>query len=44
MKIFLAVENLDSIWDMPDVSGLHQMSKIYILLDLQFEVHGGRPR
>ena len=44
MKIFLAVENLDSIWDMPGVSGLHQMSKIYILLDLQFEVHGGRPR
>ena len=44
MKIFLTVENLDSFWDMPDVSGLHQMSKIYILLDLQFEVHGGRPR
>ena len=44
MKIFLAVENLYSIWDMPDVSGLHQISKIYILLDLQFEVHGGRPR
>ena len=44
MKIFLAVEKLDSIWDMPDVSGLHQISKIYILLDLWFEVHGGRPR
>ena len=44
MKIFLAVENLDSIWDMPGVSGLRQISKIYILLDLQFEVHGGRPR
>ena len=44
MKIFLTVENLDSIWDMPDVSGLHQIQKIYILLDLRFEVHGGRPR
>ena len=44
MKIFLSVENLDSFWDMPGVSGLHQMSKIYILLDLRFEVHGGRPR
>ena len=44
MKLFLAVENLDSIWYMLDVSGLHQISKIYILLDLRFEVHGGRPR
>ena len=44
MKIFLSAENLDSFWDIPGVSGLHQMSKIYILLDLQFEVHGGRPR
>ena len=28
------VKYLNSIWDMPDVSGLHQISKIYILLDL----------
>lgn len=44
MKIFLAVENLDLIWDIPGVSGLRQISNIYILLDLRFEVYGGRPR
>ena len=37
------VKYLNSIWDMPDVSGLRQISKIYILLDLRFEVRGGRP-
>ena len=32
MKIFLAVENLDSICDMPGVSGLHQNIKdIYFI-------------
>ena len=25
---------LNSIWDIPGVSGLHQIKKIYILLDL----------
>ena len=28
------VKYLNSIWYMLDVSGLHQISKIYILLDL----------
>ena len=28
------VKYLNSIWDMPGVSRLHQISKIYILLDL----------
>ena len=36
------VKYLNSIWDISDVSRLHQISKIYILLDLRFEVRGGR--
>ena len=43
MSFYYIVKYLDSIWDMQDVSRLHQISKIYILLDLRFEVRGGRP-
>ena len=34
MSFYYIVKYLDSIWDMQDVSRLHQISKIYILLDL----------